>query len=443
FISSPNLPHAVSSVIHLLLAFGMGFMLVKVIPRESTLARLLSLVLLYILVTPSAVRWLNDGMETGLELCFVAILCLLTFQQSNRRTTTYAQYVGFTILALFTALLRTELVFLCGIAFAILVWKGVLRSERGNDPARWLKLALCSSHLMLGCFLAMVLIFLRMHTLLPDTAIAKAGGSFNLGTFHTAATVLAGALTFGVGLLLLWLLSLFLLFRSGRFSVPALFANIVFPAVLLLAALRGQAIQGARYLVWTYFFSTLWNILELGTVRSDRPLLKQGYSLVYGLIVILLITLPFECKIMYGVLTRRAATMKIFEGQHLDILQGKHGTASDIGYIGYFSRADICDLAGLVNGRAAARLTKDERFTACAASHPDFVFGNINQIKNLSEFMPMGDWQVCSQYDFVNVRTPDTHYLLFPPSTAAASCNAISGSPVYPLRELLAGSRTP
>src|SRR5487761_818828 len=109
FISSPNLPRGASSFMHILLFLGTSVILVRFIPRESLRTRLLSLILLFILVTPSAVRWLDDGMETGFALCFVALLCILAFQQSRRQTTTPLQYLALTALAFFTVLLRTEL----------------------------------------------------------------------------------------------------------------------------------------------------------------------------------------------------------------------------------------------------------------------------------------------------------------------------------------------
>jgi len=440
FVASPNLPRGVSSFMHLLLVLITGAILVKFIPRESSRVRLLSLILLFILVVPSAVRWLDDGMETGFALCFIALLCILTFQQSRRQATTSLQYFAFTVLAFFTVLLRTELSFLCGIVFAMLVWKAAF--SRGNSSSRWLSAILRSSHVLVGCLLALGFIVLRMHSLLPDTAVAKSG-SASWQAFTAAATVLVGALTFGVGLLLLWLLTLFLLFRTGRFSVPTLLANVVFPTVLILAALRGQEIQGARYLVWTFFFSTLWNLLELGSIDSERPLVKHSNSLIYSFLVVLLLVLPLDCKVMYRVLTTRVNTMKVFEGQHLAVLQGKEGMASDIGYIGYFSKAKICDIAGLVNGRAAARLSGYERLAACAASDPDFLFGNASQLKTMFRLIPMKGWEVCTHYDFGNVRTPDTHYLLLPEPTAAETCKAISGLNAHPVTDLFARVTAP
>lgn len=434
FISSPNLPRGVSSFMHISLFLITSVILVRFIPRESLRTRLLGLVLLFILVAPSAVRWLDDGMETGFALCFVALLCILTFQQSRRSTTTPLQYVVFAVLAFFTVLLRTELALLCGVIFAMLAWRQIF--DGGKRSSQWVGAVLRSSHVLVGCLFALLFIVVTMHSLLPDTALAKSGTA-SWAAFHNAATVIVGALTFGLGLLVLWLLTVFFLFRAGRFSMPTLFANLVFPTVVILAATRGQEIQGARYLVWTYFFSVLWNLLELGSINHDRSNVKrQSYPLVYAFILLLLIALPFECKIMGQVLNTRAHTMKIFTGQHLDVLEGKQGIASDVGYIGYFSKANICDIAGLVDGRDFARLTASQRLADCAASHPDFVFGNLGQVKLITNAAQGYDWQVCAHYDFGNVRTPDRHYLVLPGATAAQTCQAVAGATPYPLTAL-------
>lgn len=437
FISSPNLPRGLSSFMHVSLFLITSVILIRFIPRESFRTRLLGLVLLFILVSPSAVRWLDDGMETGFALCFVALLCVLAFRQSRSRATTPLQYLALMVLAFFTVLLRTELALLCGVIFAMLTWKQIFNGDRspGRGPAGAI---LRSSHVLVGCLLALLFIVATMHSLLPDTALAKSGTA-SFAAFHNAAVVIVGALTFGVGLLLLWLLTLFFLLRAGRLSVPTLFANLVFPTVLLLAAVRGQEIQGARYLVWAYFFSVLWNLLELGSSDGAAPdRNRQSFGLVYAFILILLVALPFECKIMGRVLRTRVHTMKVFEGQHLEVLHGQQGIASDVGYIGYFSKANICDIAGLVDGRAFARLTLTQRRSACAASHPDFIFGNLGQIKGIANAAQGHDWQVCTHYDFGNVRTPDRHYLVLPGATATPTCEAIAGATPYSLTTLYA-----
>src|ERR1700679_2906516 len=82
FVVSPNLPRIVSTCGHLLLATGLGILFFRWIPRGSSLARFLGFILFLILIGPSAVRWRDDGMETGLVLCFVGVLCWITYRQS-------------------------------------------------------------------------------------------------------------------------------------------------------------------------------------------------------------------------------------------------------------------------------------------------------------------------------------------------------------------------
>jgi hypothetical protein len=99
-----------------------------------------------------------------------------------------------------------------------------------------------------------------------------------------------------------------------------------------------------------------------------------------------------------------------------------------VGQIGYFSRADICDLAGLVNGRDKARQSESERFAGCAASDPDFMFIATGEIKEMAYFLPLDDWQVCSQYDFKTVKQNVVHYLIFSPSSAREACKSVANS---------------
>jgi hypothetical protein len=429
FAGQPDLPRIVSSCVHVLLIAGLVFLFLRAIPREAHLARLLSLITLVIFVAPSAVRWLDDGMETGLVLCFVAILCWVTFRQSTRPSVTGLQYLAVAILGFFSVLLRTELLLLCGLSFAIIVWSRLFVSEgeaKSNQP---LLALLSGSHLLLGAVLAIVFIRLKMHVFLPDTALAKSDGTANwLIAFYVTAKVLAGALSFGVGVFLLWLITILLSLRAGRFSITTLFANLAFPILFALAAVRGQQIQGARYFVWTFFFSILWNVFELSHVPPGHQLDAQGNSLTYCFLAVLLVTLPFESTMLYPMLRDRARLLKQFEGNHLENLQGKRGFAFDIGLIGYFSRADICDMAGLVNGRDKARETTQQRLEGCVATHLDFMFLDLGGIGYAANYLPINDWQICSQYDFENVHQSNRHYLIVPRTTAPEVCKSIANS---------------
>jgi hypothetical protein len=444
-IHSPNLPRGVSSGVHLLLFAGMAVLLTRSIPPRSTRVRLLGLILLLLLIVPSAVRWLDDGMETGLVLCFTSLICWLTFRESQRTATSAQSYVGLVVLGFFTVMLRTELALLCAIAFAILTLK---REAAGSQPSSlrtWCKAALPSSHLLVGNLIAMALIVARMHALLADTAVAKSHGNDTIFQILSAAThAILGGFSFGAGMLVLWLLTLFFLLRIRGISLPLLFANSAFPVTLVLAALRGQEIQGVRYLVWTLLFSVLWNILQLGATPPDSPdsnYLEQDAQirvLTYALLALILIGQPLEIAMVYPILRDRSRLMATIPAAHLDVLQGKLGVASDVGIIGYFTKANICDPDGLIDGREFARLTPDQRKIDCAAQKPDFLYFDTGEAISFSLFMPFADWQVCGEYLMTGLRYNDIHYLIVPPSTAAKICRETSFPHPYPASKVIA-----
>jgi hypothetical protein len=442
FIPSPNLPRGVSSVVHLLLFFGMAVLLARSIPRQSSRVRLLGLILLLLLVVPSAIRWLDDGMETGLVLCFTSLICWLTFRESQQPATSARTYAGLVLLGFFTVMLRTELALLGAIAFAILSCKTASAGIQPKSLRTWYKAALASSHLLVGNLLAMALIVLRMHALLPDTAVAKAHGNDSLYKTLAAAThAIGGGLSFGVGMLLLWLLTLFFLLHIRRLSLPLLFANAPFPLTLCLAGLRGQEIQGIRYLVWTLLFSIFWNILQLAAAGPSSPRIEQdapGRVLTYALLALIVIAQPLEFWLVYPILHDSANLMAMIPHRHLDVLQGKLGVASDVGVIGYFTKANICDPDGLIDGREFARLTPHQRNVACAAQKPDFLYLDLNELGTFNVVMPFADWQVCGEYEMSGLRFKDTHYLIVPPSTAAQICRETLFPHPYPAGQVIA-----
>jgi hypothetical protein len=439
-ITSPNLPRGVSSVVHIVLFLGMAIVLARSIPRQSSRVRLLSFILLLLLIVPSAIRWLDDGMETGLVLCFTSLICWLTFRESHRTAAPAQSYVGLVALGFFTVLLRTELAMLCAISFAILALQRAASHGQPKSLRTWFNAALSSSHLLVGNLLAMTAIFLRMHVLLPDTAVAKSHGVSSIrGTLQPVAHAIVGGFSFGVGMLFLWLLTFFILLRARRISFPLLFANAAFPLTLFLAGLRGQEMQGIRYLVWTLLFSVLWNILELGAAIPDNPRIEQDAParvLTYALLALIFLAQPLEISLVYPILHDRAKLMAMIPGRHLDVLQGKLGVAADVGIIGYFTKANICDLNGLIDGREFAGLTPQQRLTACAAQKPDFLYLDRSELGTFSGFMPLGNWQICGEYEMTGLRYKDIHYLIVPPSTAEHICRETLFSRPYSVGEL-------
>jgi hypothetical protein len=443
--SSADLPRAASSVMHLLIFAGLALGFAVGLPKGARLARGVALVLLALVCVPSAVRWLDDGMETGVAVLLVSVLAWLIHKQTVAgvgEDISPGRYLAMALLAFFAVLLRTELVLLCGIGGLILaLGRG---AGRGQGQPGWQSM-LGRSHLLAGTGVALCVIVSTMHVLLPDTAVAKSHGvSHWLSPIHDTAVALGGAFSFGFGILAFWLLTLLMVrVHRGRLELSTALANAFFPVVLVLATLRGQEIQGVRYFVWTLFFPLVWNILELARppYLSDYPRwTNRRTAWALGVfLAVLAVETPIEARMMYRVLERRSATVRSFEAGHLDILRERRGVASDIGYIGYFSGASICDLAGLVNGRAAARLSSAERNRACVQTHPDFIFGNVSQLASLNGLADLSGWQVCGRYDFANVRELDSHYLIVRPSIAEEVCRATRSDPKA-LGSLLAGS---
>lgn len=431
--ASPNLPRAVSSVVHGLLFLGLSYAFAIRLPKRALVARLAGLLLLVLLVTPSAVRWLDDGMETGIGVLLVSVISWLIHEQVDRdEPMSGGRFLLVSMLAFLAVMLRTELILVCGFGFLALTLGRHAKQAEAPRPGRSMVRGL---PLLVGAGLALCLIVATMHVLLPDTAIAKSHGlSHWFNPIHDAAITLGGAFSFGLGMLGFWLLTLLLVvLQRGRLSVVNAMANAFFPVVLMLASLRGQEIQGVRYFSWTFFFPIVWNILELAAVPESRVAIRRPVSWSARMLIVFLLLLiammPWEASAMYRVLTHRSATMRVFESQRLEVLHDHRGVASDIGYIGYFSGAQICDLAGLVNGRAAARLTSKERNVACIRTDPDFIFGNVSQLGSLTGLADLSGWQICGRYDFTNVRTLDSHYLAVRPAIADGVCHATGYSP--------------
>lgn len=429
---SANLARAVSSFVHMVLFLGLAFGLSRRLARTAGAASLAGTVLLVLTAMPSAVRWLDDGMETGLVACVACLLAWWIHGEMNAAEWLASRYLRLTALAFLAVLLRTELLLLCAGGFFVLMLNDL--ADREGRPARgMMSAARQRSHVLVGGAAAAGLIFTTMHSLLPDTAIAKSHGIASwYHPIHDAAITLGGAFSFGVGLLLLWLLTLVLVaVRVGGLTIHLAVANSFAPTVLILSALRGQEIQGVRYFAWTFFFSTVWNVLELARPAEefDRSS-RHGKVALFVLLLLIVIDLPFEAVAMHRVLVRRSETVRMFEAERLDVLRHDRGIASDIGYIGYFTQATICDLAGLVNGRGSARMSSLERARACVKISPDFMFVNLGQLIPLTKLLDLSQWEICGSYDFANVTTADTHYLLVRPERASLACSATSRSPV-------------
>lgn len=445
FCKSPVLPRAVSSVFHLLLFAGLAWEFPRALRRAPRLAETLALVLLGILVTPMAVRWLDDGMETSLTLCLVSLLVFAVSRLGHSKVIRARSAWWLCLLGFVGTLTRVEYLLLMGVASLTLF---VARSSQRDNPtsqkgvgARLRLAAVCAAPL-LGSLLAASLIFLTMHALVPDTAVAKAsGGAPWIPTLQATASVLVSSASIGVGLLLFWLLTTaaVIVYRR-RLSLAILAANSLFPVVLALAGLRGQQVQGVRYFLWTLLFPILWNTLELRWIAAEpSPAARRRLTAAtYGMVGLLLISVPLESVLLYKEFHARERSLAEFRSQHLERLHSMPLVAFDVGYIGYFTEAPLCDMAGLVNGRIRAALPFEERVRDCAAQHPQYAFVSGFSFSELNNAMDLKGWSLCSVYDFANLRASDLHYLIASPAATREVCAAAGNAP-QPMAPLLGG----
>ena len=437
---SALLSRAVSTAVHVLLFAVMAVTCLRT-SRSSARVQLLALSTVLLLVTPSAVRWLDDGMETGLVVSLALIVAAYTHRLSMQTEVRFTQILITVLLGVLMVFLRVEL----GIALAFatgILWLHAAAVSDSGWSERLIRALTARSGFLIGATVGASAIGLIMHHLLPDTAVAKASGIRDFfSTFRRAGHIIVGGLLFGVGSLFLWLLSAVAVLRNrGPRRLTNLTANLLFPVVLLLCAVRGQAIQGVRYLIWTFLFSIVWNLLELWKIDEtilvqspSRPGSQRSSSALFAAFLgFCLITMPIDVHYMARTLTTRANTMKLFMREDLSPILSTHlGMASDIGYIGYYTNSPICDLAGLVNGRTIAALTPAQRIERCTGLHPDYLFADTSQVVSIAHYLDLSTWRVCGVYDFGNTLGADSHYLIVRPSLAAATCQAAGypGSP--------------
>jgi hypothetical protein len=441
-VTSALLPRIVSSVFHVLLFAGLVSAFAGSLRGAPKLAQSLALLLLAFLVAPMAVRWLDDGMETSLALCLVSLIAFSTSRLCHSEFISNRSVAWLFLIGLVATLTRIEFLLLFGVV-SLTIFLGRLSMQLEETPNRFnvrLRLALRSSAPLLGSLAAAAIIFYKMHAIIPDTAIAKGGnGSAWFGTLGAAFSVLVSSLSFGILLMLFWIVTAVAVIACKRsFSFQILLANSLFPITLLLAAARGQQVQGIRYFVWTLLFPVLWNILELrSATEPPKPSVARALRFAtYALAGLFIVLLPIESTLLYKEFRTRARSLAEFRAQHLERLRSMEVTAFDVGYIGYFTGSPLCDMAGLVNGRARARLPFSKRVDLCAAQHPAYAFVSQFSLDELSHRIDLRDWSICSVYDLANLRAPDMHYLIASPAATPSVCAAAGNSPT-PLEPLL------
>lgn len=439
---TPLLPRAVSSIAHwcLFALLVWGFARVS---RRRGVVSWFAVATLLCCVMPSATRWLQDGMETSLTLVVVVLWAFWIYRACREAFIPGRAVVAMTFAAMLTLLLRIEFLMFLGVLSAMLFFA---RRERGVQESVAVTLRVCLGPL-LGGLLGAGLVIALMGTLLPDTAVSKAvGGQYWLATLQSSMDVIASSLSFGMGLLLFWLLSGLVLAGSGAWKTLSFWcANCLFPVTLFLAAVRGQTIQGFRYFAWTLLFSLVWNVLLLSESAAEEQS-RWGRFAAMALCGVIVLGQVKESQLFLRMFRQRAQAVDALRAQHLEQLHGMRVTAFDIGWIGYFAQSDVCDVGGLVSGREWAKLPVEKRAAVCISDpKPGLFFVNEGyQIYWMRDGIPgytkptpdYVNWKICGEYNMANVTRPDWHYLIAPPELAPKVC-AATGQQPRPITELL------
>jgi hypothetical protein len=361
-----------------------------------------------LLLSPMAQRWLTDGMETSL-VC-VLVLCLAGALTGSETTSTGNRFgsVLFFLFGLCLVLIRVEL----SLAIFFSVLGGVCVLSVRHAVRRLLPLAL-------GGLAGLGLLLAVFGQLLPDTAIAKRTAPISLveAVFQTGRST-AAALSFGIGLLGLWALTLAWGLKRGsqaeRLALTA--TNLLLPSVVFLIAAHGQIIHGVRHLLWVYLFLIAWNLGILGRSQSretgsgwpNPSAVRVGWA--SGL-VLLALAWSYETRAVATILESRSEVFRSMRSGGLERLRGELGAAYDVGFIGFFTGADLLDGNGLVNGRAVAEMSSAERIGRIGAAQPDFLFLTTQQAEGLAPFLKLSGYTTCHRYRTQNLRSEQIHIL--------------------------------
>ena len=312
FFASPLLPKVVSDTAYLILIGVVLALFVKF--RENRLSQLLLAELCICLLSPMGIRWLTDGMETSLTILSVVLLAIITGKEQEDRPRSGGRFLLLAVFGAALVFLRIELALLVALScLSILVVKA--SKQQGLVRA-----ALEASPLAIGAVLAMVAVRILMGSLLPDTALAKSSHRISIEPLILTLQVLASSLILGVGAALCWAQSLLLaarrIIRSGRQVQTQLFClaleNCAIFIVVGLSCLRGQAIQGVRYVIWPFVFGIVANASRLASDRAEQvpvPRLDMTEKgLVTAFVVLCLIVLPLDWRLASHAMLGRSAT---------------------------------------------------------------------------------------------------------------------------------------
>ena len=361
--------------------------------RQPTLQALLT-GLVVLVLSPFGVKWLADGMETSLAVLSVIGLAL-TLDDDGRRIGRSAA------IAAICALVRPEL---AGLA-AFVIAGQLLRAKP--------RLAAATA---IGLVVALAVIAAIFGGVWSDAAVAKLRHAYTLQEFVVLlASIAVGAGTFGVGLFAAWLVLLAvaapLMHQSDTRAL--LLGALALPVVLIVIALRGQAVEGIRPLLPFAAFS----LTCLVSCLRHRPVSLSPRPVAAALALVLVVGWVVDGPAFARIVRLQAQSLEAMRSRDWSPLRGHTGVAWDVGYLAWFTGAPICDAQGLINGAAFARLTLSDRLDRCSQV-AEFAYVDAARFRQLATALDMRGWRICDRFDFAHRAAPLSVYLLVAPSLA-------------------------
>ncbi len=260
---SPIVPKVINVIIYLSLfaAVARAWTAASGIRRDLLLAALVAI------SSPFAIRWLSDGMETGLVAAVAIGLAVSTQRVSARREPpSLSVFSAVGLLGAAAVWLRIEFLFVLALAVTGISLTRLVAVSEPAAPTRvrdtWSRVAPFIGGAMAGV-LGHAAVFGH---LLPDTAIAKRLASMPIdvrGTLETVVRLHASASLFGAAVLCLWLVSAFLVLSRARRDHRVLVAavNAGSPLFIVLLALLCHLRSGA----FRRKLSSIWSSRRLCT----------------------------------------------------------------------------------------------------------------------------------------------------------------------------------
>lgn len=366
------------------------------------------------LLSPMALLWLTDGMETA----WSALLAILVVSSAAPEApaaqltrSAWGSAAGDFLLGAAAVLTRVELALAIGFAVAASLSESGWRDWRRRLP------------LAAGGLVGLGILQLVFGHLLPDTAVAKTAPAAALwDAAWQVARSTGAALSLGIGLAGLWLATLALAWRRAapRERAGLLVANLLFPAVVALIALRGHTVHGIRHLLWVYCFLVAWNSRTLAVAAGARSSSGRRRWLIPLAAALLALAWIGEGRLVGRLLGQRNELLRSMRGAGLERLRDSTGGACDVGFIAFFSGARMLDFNGLVNGRELAALPWHQRLALLAAERPDFLFLTAEQARQLGRHLDLDTYRVCGRYSMQFLTTRKDYFLALAPGAPRA-----------------------